>query len=95
LSCEHIFLARIWAFKKLGYGSRHLTGPNQSFVKLNLFNYFEKKIKFALNKYEKVVERNNEIILHFATHPRHRRCFSKFESESSTKLTIIGVCHGC
>jgi proteasome lid subunit RPN8/RPN11 len=44
-------------------------------VKLNLFNYFEKKSKVALNKYEKAVERNNEIILHFATHPRHRRCF--------------------
>jgi proteasome lid subunit RPN8/RPN11 len=51
------------------------TGPNQSIVKLNLFNYFEKKSKVALNKYEKAVERNNEIILHFATHPRHRRCF--------------------
>jgi hypothetical protein len=24
LSCKHIFLPRIWAFKKLGYGSRHL-----------------------------------------------------------------------
>jgi proteasome lid subunit RPN8/RPN11 len=50
------------------------TGPNQSIffyiVKLNLFNYFEKKSKVALNKYEKAVERNNEIILHFATHPR-------------------------
>jgi hypothetical protein len=45
-------------------------------VKLNLFNYFEKKSKVALNKYEKAVERNNEIILHFATtHPRYRRCF--------------------
>jgi proteasome lid subunit RPN8/RPN11 len=51
------------------------TGPNQSIVKLHLFNYFEKKSKVALNKYEKAVERNNEIILHFATHPRHRRCF--------------------
>jgi proteasome lid subunit RPN8/RPN11 len=51
------------------------TGPNQSIVKLNLFNYFEKKSKVALNKYEKAVERNNEIILHFATHPRHGRCF--------------------
>jgi hypothetical protein len=51
------------------------TGPNQSIVKLNLFNYFEKKSKVALNKYEKAVERINEIILHFATHPRHRRCF--------------------
>jgi hypothetical protein len=51
------------------------TGPNQSIVKLNLFNYFEKKSKVALNKYEKAVERNNEIILHFATHLRHRRCF--------------------
>jgi proteasome lid subunit RPN8/RPN11 len=49
------------------------TGPNQ--VKLNLFNYFEKKSKVTLNKYEKAVERYNEIILHFATHPRHRRCF--------------------
>jgi proteasome lid subunit RPN8/RPN11 len=38
-------------------------------------NYFEEKSKVALNKYEKAVERNNEIILHFATHPRHRRCF--------------------
>jgi hypothetical protein len=47
------------------------TGPNQSIVKLNLFNYFEKKA----NKYEKGVEPNNELILHFATHPRHRRCF--------------------
>jgi hypothetical protein len=46
------------------------TGPNQSIVKLNLFNYFEKKSKVALNKYKKAVERNNEIILHFATHPR-------------------------
>jgi proteasome lid subunit RPN8/RPN11 len=44
-------------------------------VKLNLFNYFEKKKQVALNKYEKAVERNNEIILHFATHPRHRRRF--------------------
>jgi hypothetical protein len=42
------------------------TGTNQSIVKLNLFNYFEKKSKVALNKYEKAVERNNEIILHFA-----------------------------
>jgi proteasome lid subunit RPN8/RPN11 len=50
-------------------------GPDQSIVKLNLFNYFEKKSKVALNKYEKAVERNNEIILQFATHPRHRRCF--------------------
>jgi hypothetical protein len=39
-------------------------------VKLNVFNYFEEKSKVALNKYEKAVERNNEIILHFATHPR-------------------------
>jgi hypothetical protein len=39
------------------------TGPNQSTVKLNLFNYFERKSKVALNKYEKAVERNNEIIL--------------------------------
>jgi hypothetical protein len=51
------------------------TGPNQSIVKLNLFNYFEEKSKVTLNKYEKAVERNNEIILHFAAHPRHRRCF--------------------
>jgi hypothetical protein len=51
------------------------TGPNQSIVKLNLFNYFEKKSKVIINKYEKAVERNNEIILHFATHCRHRRCF--------------------
>jgi hypothetical protein len=64
------------------------TGPNQSIVKLNLFNYL-KKSKVALNKYEKAVEGNNEIILHFATHPRHRRCFPS-EWESSTKLTIIG-----
>jgi proteasome lid subunit RPN8/RPN11 len=42
---------------------------------LNVFNYFEEKSKVALHKYEKAVERNNEIILHFATHPRHRRCF--------------------
>jgi hypothetical protein len=48
------------------------TGPNQSIVKLNLFNYFEKKSKVAQNKYEKAVERNNEIILHFATHLRQR-----------------------
>jgi proteasome lid subunit RPN8/RPN11 len=78
LSCEHIFLPRIWAFKKLVMG--HVicsvkTGPNQSIVKLNLFNYFEKKSKVALNKYEKAVERSNEIILHFATHPRHCRYF--------------------
>jgi hypothetical protein len=33
---------------------------------------FEEKSKVALHKYEKGVERNNEIILHFATHPR---CF--------------------
>jgi hypothetical protein len=45
------------------------TGPNESIVKLNLFNYSEKKSKVALNKYKKAVERNNEIILHFATHP--------------------------
>jgi hypothetical protein len=45
------------------------TGPNQSIVKLNLFNYFEKKSKVALNKYEKAVERNNAIILYFATYP--------------------------
>jgi hypothetical protein len=44
-------------------------------VKLNVFNYFEEKSKVALHKYEKAVERNNEIILHFATHPRRRRCF--------------------
>jgi hypothetical protein len=31
-------------------------------VKLNLFNYFEKKSKVALNKYEKADELNNEII---------------------------------
>jgi proteasome lid subunit RPN8/RPN11 len=37
--------------------------------------YFEEKSKVALHKYEKAVEHNNEIILHFATHPRHRRCF--------------------
>jgi hypothetical protein len=66
------------------------TGPNQSIVKLNLFNYFEKKSKAVLNKYEKAIERNNEIILHFATHPRSSSLFSKSESESSTKLTIIG-----
>jgi hypothetical protein len=46
------------------------TGRNQ---KLNVFNYFEGKSKVALN--EKAVERNNKIILHFATYPRHRRCF--------------------
>jgi proteasome lid subunit RPN8/RPN11 len=51
------------------------TGPIQSIVKLNVFNYFEEKSKVALHKYEKAVERNNEIILHFATHPRHRCCF--------------------
>jgi hypothetical protein len=51
------------------------TSPNQSIVKLNLFNYFEKKSKVAIKKYEKAVERNNEIIFHFTTHPRHRRCF--------------------
>jgi hypothetical protein len=51
------------------------TGPIQSIVKLNVFNYFEEKSKVALHKYEKAVERNNEIILHFATHPRRRRCF--------------------
>jgi hypothetical protein len=46
------------------------TGPNQSIVKLNLFNYFEKKKQSCTNKHEKAVEGNNEIILHFATHPR-------------------------
>jgi proteasome lid subunit RPN8/RPN11 len=51
------------------------TGPIQSIVKLNVFNYFEEKSKVALPKYQKAVERNNEIILYFATHPRHRRCF--------------------
>jgi hypothetical protein len=51
------------------------TGPIQSIVKLNVFNYFEEKSKVALHKYEKAVEPNNELILHFATHPRHRRCF--------------------
>jgi proteasome lid subunit RPN8/RPN11 len=51
------------------------TGPNESIVKLNLFNYSEKKSKVALNKYKKAVERNNEIILHFASHPRYPRCF--------------------
>jgi hypothetical protein len=51
------------------------TGPIQSIVKLNVFNYFEEKSKVTLHKYEKAVERNNKIILHFATHPRHRRCF--------------------
>jgi hypothetical protein len=55
------------------------TGPSSSIVKLNFFNYFEKISKVALNKYKKAVERNNEIILHFATHARHRRCS---ESES-------------
>jgi hypothetical protein len=44
------------------------TGPIQSMVKLNVFNYFEEKSKVALHKYEKAVEHNNEIILHFATH---------------------------
>jgi hypothetical protein len=39
------------------------TGPIQSIVKLNVFNYFEEKSKVALHKYEKAVERNNEIIL--------------------------------
>jgi proteasome lid subunit RPN8/RPN11 len=42
---------------------------------INVFNYFEEQSKVTLHKYEKAVERNNEIILHFATHPRHRRCF--------------------
>jgi hypothetical protein len=33
------------------------TDPNQSLVKLNLFNYvFKKKSKVALKKYEKAVE---------------------------------------
>jgi hypothetical protein len=40
------------------------TGLNQSIVKLNLFNNLEKKMsKVTLSKYEKAVERNNEIIL--------------------------------
>jgi hypothetical protein len=52
------------------------TVPNQSIVKLNLFNYFEKKLgEVTLNKYETPVELNDEIILHFPTRPRHRRCF--------------------
>jgi hypothetical protein len=38
------------------------TGPIQSIVKLNVFNYFEEKSKVALHKYEKAVECNNEII---------------------------------
>jgi hypothetical protein len=59
------------------------TGPNQSIVKLNLFNNFEKKSKVALNKYEKAVERNNEII-------SSSSLFSKSESQSSTNLTMIG-----
>jgi hypothetical protein len=37
------------------------TGPIQSIVKLNVFNYFEEKSKVALHKYEKAVERNNDI----------------------------------
>jgi hypothetical protein len=51
------------------------TGPNQSIVKLNLFNYFEKK-QSCTNKPEKAVA----------------FCYSSSlsESESSTKLTIIG-----
>jgi hypothetical protein len=53
------------------------TGPIQSIVKLNVFNYFEEKSKVALHKYEKAVEHNNEIIL------------QNPESESSTKLTIF------
>jgi hypothetical protein len=52
-------------------------------------NYFEEKSKVALNKYEKAVEPNNEIILHFAT-SSSSLLFSKSESESLTKLTIIG-----
>jgi hypothetical protein len=51
------------------------TGSNQSIVKLNLYNYFEKKSKVALNKYEKAVECNDEIILHFPTYPRHVAVF--------------------
>jgi hypothetical protein len=39
------------------------TGPIQSIMKLNVFNYFEEKSKVALHKYEKAVERNNECIL--------------------------------
>jgi hypothetical protein len=49
--------------------------PTRKKQTLNVFNYFEEKSKVALHKYEKAVERNNEIILHFATHPCHRRCF--------------------
>jgi hypothetical protein len=52
------------------------TGPNQSIVKLNLFNYFEKKAKLhKTNKKRQLNVDNNDIILHLATHPRHRRCF--------------------
>jgi hypothetical protein len=39
------------------------TGPIQSIVKLNVFNYFEEKSKVALHKYEKAVEYDNEIVI--------------------------------
>jgi hypothetical protein len=66
------------------------TGPIQSIVKLNVFNYFEEKSKVALNKYEKAVERNNENNFAFCYSFSSSSLFSKSESESLTKLTIIG-----
>jgi hypothetical protein len=50
------------------------TVPSQSLVKLNVFNYFEKKPGQSYTK-QRAVEPNNEIILHFPIHPCHRRCF--------------------
>jgi hypothetical protein len=60
-------------------------------MKLNVFNYFEEKSKVALHKYEKAVERNNEIILHFATHPRHRRCFPSPNPNLQPKTIFVDM----
>jgi hypothetical protein len=71
------------------------TGPIQSIVKLNVFNYFEEKSKVAPHKYEKAVECNNAIILHFATHLRHRRCFPSSNPNLQPNYQYLWIYHGC